>query len=151
MSINQGKNMFLRTGLHNNDQVIRLYEKYGFQQTTIYENVMNKRINGELDWDYRFYMIKIPKMPYFDRVNNDEYNNDTNNKNSNGYNSGSEHLYGAHSHYNSNTDNQDNDGYNSGSEKLYGSHGYYNGDTNNQYNEEHDDSGYKSGSEDMYG
>lgn len=151
MSINQGKNMFLRTGLHNNDQVIRLYEKYGFQQTTIYENVMNQRINGELDWDYRFYMIKIPKMPYFNRVNNDEYNSDTNNKDKHGYNSGSENLYGTHGHYNSNTDNQDNNGYNSGAENLYGSHGYYNGDTNNQDNEEHDDSGYKSGSEDMYG
>ena len=148
MSINQAKNMFLRTGLHNNDQVIRLYEKYGFQQTDIYENVMNQRINGELDWDYRFYMIKIPKMPYSDRVDNDEYNCAPYNKDNDGYNNGSEYLYGAHGHYNSNTDNQNNDGYNSGAENLYGAHGHYNNDTNNQ---EHDDNGYKSGSDGMYG
>tara|TARA_B100001093_G_scaffold241005_1_gene230761 strand:- start:49678 stop:50550 length:873 start_codon:yes stop_codon:yes gene_type:complete len=163
MNINQEKNMFLRTGLHNNDQVIRLYEKYGFKQTDITEDVTSQRINGEFSYDTRFYMIKIPKMPYFDKVNNDgydgdtdnkdndEYNNDTNNKNNDGYSSGSENLYGTHGHYNSNTNNQDNDGYSSGSENLYGSHGYYNGDTNNQDNEEHDDTGYKSGSEDMYG
>ena len=165
MNINQGKNLFLRTGIHNNDNVIRLYEKYGFKQTKIYEDVVNKRINGEFSYDRRFYMIKIQKMPCFDSVDSDKcnsesqqlhrthghYNSNTDNQNNDGYSSGSENLYGSHSHYNNDTNDQDNDGYSSGSENLYGSHGYYNGDTNNQDNEEHDDSGYKSGSEDMYG
>ena len=165
MNINQGKNLFLRTGIHNNDNVIRLYEKYGFNQTKIYEDVVNKRINGEFSYDRRFYMIKIQKMPCFDSVDSDKcnsesqqshrthghYNSNTDNQNNDGYSSGSENLYGSHSHYNNDTNDQDNDDYSSGSENLYGSHGYYNGDTNNQDNEEHDDSGYKSGSEDMYG
>lgn len=110
MNINKGNNMFLRTGIHNNDHVIRLYEKYGFKKTNIKENVMSQRINGQLDWDERFYMTKIQKIPYFDSVNND------------GYNSGSEYLYGIHGHNSRDVDNEEDDdsGYRSGSEYMYG-------------------------------
>lgn len=113
MIINQGKNLFLRTGRYNNDHVIRLYEKYDFKKTSIFEDVMNQRVNGDLDMDERFYMTKIQKAPYFYRENTD------------GYSSGSEHLYGTHGYYNKESDTQDdkqNDdsGYGSGSEYMYG-------------------------------
>ena len=105
MKINVGKNMFLRTGVHNNDHVIKLYEKYGFKQTNIFENVMSKRINGQLDWDERFYMIKIQQLSFFGSSND-------------GYNSGSEYLYGRDDS-DPNNDDKD-DGYRSGSEYMYG-------------------------------
>lgn len=108
MKINVGKNMFLRTGVHNNDHVIKLYEKYGFKQTNIFENVMSKRINGQLDWDERFYMIKIQQLSFFSSSND-------------GYNSGSEYLYGRDDSDPNNDDNDDkDDGYRSGSEYMYG-------------------------------
>lgn len=113
MTINQGKNLFLRTSIHNNDNVIRLYTKYGFKKSNIYENVMSKCVNGQHRWNERFYMIRIQQIPYFDTLNND------------GYNSGSESLYALQGHNNSDIDKQNNQehedsGYGSGYEYMYG-------------------------------
>ena len=112
MEINKYQNMFLRTGMHNNDHVIKLYEKYGFKKTKINECVMNTRTNGELDYDERFYMIKIQKLNFAESINND------------GYESGAEHLYGLSGHYNNDINDFDNteteyDGYGSGAEFVY--------------------------------
>ena len=103
MKINSGKTMFLRTGLHNNDHVIQLYKNYGFEETNIFENVMNKRANGLLAWDERFYMVKKQERLYLESRNDD------------GYGSGAEYLYGMSGHYNSDVNEKDTE-YESGSE-----------------------------------
>lgn len=94
------QNMFLRTGVNNNDHVINLYKKYNFSVTSVREFVINKRANGEEEKDERLYMFRKQ-----------------NNKN-NGYNSGSEYLYGSRFCYDS---DENQSGYKSGSEHLYGS------------------------------
>ena len=103
MKINSGKTMFLRTGVHNNDHVIQLYKNYGFEETNIFENVMNKRANGLLAWDERFYMVKKQERLYLESRNDD------------GYGSGAEYLYGMSGHYNSDVNEKDTE-YESGSE-----------------------------------
>ena len=57
MDIHPTQNMFLRTGVNNNDHVIRLYQSYGFTITNIRELVLNTRANGEEEEDERLYMF----------------------------------------------------------------------------------------------
>jgi len=107
MTIYPYQNMFLRTGVNNNDHVINLYKKYNFEVTDIREFVTNKRANGQEEVDERLYMFKKQCV--------------SEEKQDDGYKSGAEEFYGTSCHYD-NDDNNHNDtseNYKSGSEYLY--------------------------------
>ena len=108
MEIHPTQNMFLRTGVYNNDHVIRLYEKYDFIVTPVREFVVNKRANGEEEEDERLYMFKKQAVSCGESKDDD------------GYPSGAEYLYGTSGHYDGEENhNDENDDYKSGSEYLY--------------------------------
>lgn len=115
MEINKDKNMYLRTGIKNNDHVINFYRSFNFITTDVTEDVWSNRIDVGMTWDTRLYMIKkqasnnIKKTYLFE---NKPYNPDE------GYRSGSENYY--HTGYDRHSDDDHDNGYNSGSEDLYG-------------------------------
>ena len=105
MELHPTQNMFLRTGVNNNDHVIRLYEKYDFVITDVREFVVNKRANGNEEKDERLYMYKKQHLNIHEHKSQD------------GYCSGAEYLYGTKHEYEKDT--RKDDGYKSGSEYLY--------------------------------
>lgn len=108
MEIHHSQNMFLRTGVYNNDLVINLYKKYGFVVTPIRELVINKRANGAEEEDERLYMFKKQAVDASESKDDD------------GYPSGAEYLYGTSGHYDGDNNTNDDDGeYKSGSEYMY--------------------------------
>ena len=110
MTIYPYQNIFLRTGINNNDHVIGLYKKYNFEIINVREFVTNKRANGQEETDERLYMFK---KQYVSEAKQDD-----------DYKSGAEEFYGTSCHYD-NDDNDDNnhndtnEDYRSGSEYLY--------------------------------
>ena len=103
MEIYPTQNMFLRTRVHNNNHVIKLYEKYNFIITPVREFVFNRK-----EYDERLYMFKKQSVNYGETKNDD------------GYPSGAEYLYGSSGHYNGEENyNDESDDYKSGSEYLY--------------------------------
>ena len=115
MGLNINRNMFLRTGIKNNEHVINFYRSFNFITTNVTEDVWSNRIDVGMTWDTRLYMIKkqtannIKKTHIFE---NKPYNPDE------GYGSGAENYYGVGDDRDSDDDNDN--GYNSGSEDLYG-------------------------------
>ncbi len=113
MDIHPTQNMFLRTGVNNNDHVIRLYQSYGFTITNIREFVINTRANGEEEEDERLYMFRKEPVSHSESKDNDDNNDD--------HLSGAEYLYGTNGHYDNddNNNSNNNENYKSGSEYLY--------------------------------
>ena len=50
--------LYLRTGKYNNEKTIRFYEKLGFENVNIEEDVENLRTDGTISDDKRIYMIR---------------------------------------------------------------------------------------------
>lgn len=107
-------NMFLRTGVENNDMVIHFYEKFDFIITDIREMVENTRSDGSTATDERLYMVKYTSTDLPIYVKQDEQSSTIDF----GYQSGAENLYGIGDNTH-NTCHDDYD-YNSGAEEFYG-------------------------------
>jgi GNAT superfamily N-acetyltransferase len=119
MEIFDKDNIFLRTGVENNDFVINFYKKYGFHITNIRENVKNLRCDRTIVEDERLYMFRPKPLKYeFDLVNNHSQHSKTHHGHIR-HHSGSEYLYGTHGHYDGEPSLMTG-GYSSGSEGLYG-------------------------------
>lgn len=112
MEIYKYKGIFLRTGVNNNENVIKMYEKRGFCITDMREIVKNMRMDGKISEDERLYMYRPPPPPPTPPIPLHICDNHILHRQNN---SDSEHWYGR-----GDESDEGEDGHTSGAEAFYG-------------------------------